>query len=60
QLEREIQRLESKKKELQDAFLDSNLSPEEIEDLSKSLSEVEEQIEGKTERWYEISLLSEQ
>ncbi|MEZ2414681.1 ABC-F family ATP-binding cassette domain-containing protein [Muriicola sp. E247] len=59
QLEREIQSLEAKKKELQQAFLNSDLSPEEITDLSKSLSEVEEQINSKTERWFEISLLRE-
>ncbi|MBT8284831.1 MAG: ABC-F family ATP-binding cassette domain-containing protein, partial [Flavobacteriaceae bacterium] len=59
QLEREIQGLEAKKKELQQAFLNSDLSPEEITDLSKSLSEVEEQIDTKTERWFEISLLKD-
>ncbi|NNK20751.1 MAG: ABC-F family ATP-binding cassette domain-containing protein [Flavobacteriaceae bacterium] len=59
QLEREIQGLEAKKKELQQAFLNSDLSPEEITDLSKSLSEVEEQIDAKTERWFEISLLKD-
>jgi ATP-binding cassette subfamily F protein uup len=59
QLEREIKGLETKKKELQDAFLNPEISPEEIASLSKSLQEVEEQIDQKTERWFEISLQAE-
>ncbi len=59
QLEKEIQGLEVKKKELQDAFLNPEISPEEIARLSKTLQEVEDQIDRKTERWFEISLLDE-
>ncbi len=59
QLEREIQKLEVQKKELQDAFLNPDITPEEIASLSKSLQETEQQIDQKTERWYEISLRAE-
>jgi ATP-binding cassette subfamily F protein uup len=58
QLEREIQGLEVKKQQLQQAFLDTSLSPEKIADMSKDLQQVEDQIERKTERWFEISLLA--
>jgi len=60
QLEREIRGLEDRKKELQEAFLDTNISPEKIASLSKSLQEVEKEIDQKTERWFEISLLAEE
>ncbi|GGD42773.1 ABC-F family ATP-binding cassette domain-containing protein [Muriicola marianensis] len=59
QLEREIQKLETRKKELQDAFLNPDITPEEIADLSKSLQETEQQIDQKTERWFEISVRAE-
>jgi ATP-binding cassette subfamily F protein uup len=59
QLEREIQGLEGKKKEIQNAFLNPEISPEEITRLSIALQEVEDNIEIKTERWFEISLLAE-
>ncbi len=59
QLEREIQTLETRKKEIQDAFLNPEITPEEIARLSKSLQETEELIDQKTERWFEISVQAE-
>ncbi|GAA0871260.1 ABC-F family ATP-binding cassette domain-containing protein [Gangjinia marincola] len=53
-LEKEIFKLEQKKQEIQHKFL-KELSPEEIEKTSIALSEVENNIEEKTERWFELS-----
>ncbi|WP_324721914.1 ABC-F family ATP-binding cassette domain-containing protein [Salinimicrobium sp. HB62] len=52
-LEKEIHNLEKKKEEVQQKFL-QDLSPEEIEKTSKELSKIEEEIEQKTERWFEL------
>lgn len=60
QLEKEIKVLELKRQHLQNEFLDTNLSGEKIAELSKTLQEVEHTIEQKTERWFELSLLSEE
>lgn len=55
QLEREIQKLESKKIELQSKFTDTTLSGEEIADLSIELDDLSSTIDKKTERWFELS-----
>ncbi|MDT0643060.1 ABC-F family ATP-binding cassette domain-containing protein [Zunongwangia sp. F363] len=52
-LEKEIAKLEKKKVEIQQKFL-MDLSGEEIDSTSLELKEVEEQIEQKTERWFEL------
>ncbi|MCM4154719.1 ABC-F family ATP-binding cassette domain-containing protein [Gramella sp. AN32] len=52
-LEKEIATLERKKETIQKKFLE-DLSTEEIAAESKKLSEVENNIESKTERWFEI------
>tara|TARA_R110000868_G_scaffold21614_15_gene89639 strand:- start:1598 stop:3475 length:1878 start_codon:yes stop_codon:yes gene_type:complete len=54
-LEREIQKLESKKEEIQHKFTDSTLSGDEISKLSIKLKEITDSIEEKTERWFELS-----
>ncbi len=56
QLEREIQKLESKKEELQNKFTDPTLSGEAIAKLSIELKEITNAIEEKTERWFELSM----
>lgn len=58
-LEKEIQKLEKKKEEIQNQFLDSSLGGEQIANLSKELKELENEIEGKTERWFELSAILE-
>lgn len=58
-LEREIQKLESKKVTLQEKFTDSTLSGEDIKNLSIELKEVTDTIDTKTERWFELSALME-
>ncbi|NJW53674.1 ABC-F family ATP-binding cassette domain-containing protein [Salinimicrobium oceani] len=52
-LEKEIHNLEKKKEEVQKKFL-QDLKPEEIEKASKELSKIEDEIEQKTERWFEL------
>ncbi|MCY2687839.1 ABC-F family ATP-binding cassette domain-containing protein [Salinimicrobium sp. TH3] len=52
-LEKEIHNLEKKKEEVQKKFL-QDLSPEEIEKSSVELSRIEDEIEKKTERWFEL------
>jgi ATP-binding cassette subfamily F protein uup len=56
QLEKEIQKLESQKVEIQNKFTDSTLSGEEISKLSIRLKEITDAIEEKTERWFELSM----
>ena len=52
-LEKEIAKLEKTKEELQQKFLE-DLNPEEIASTSQKLKEVEDNIEEKTERWFEL------
>ena len=59
QLERDIKKLETKKEELQAKFTDSSLSGDEIAALSIALGELSDTIDVKTERWFELSALTE-
>lgn len=52
-LEKEIAKLEKKKEDIQHKFLEE-LSGEEIDKTSLELKEVENTIEQKTERWFEL------
>jgi ABC transport system ATP-binding/permease protein len=52
-LEREIHNLEKKKEEVQQKFL-QDLSPDEIAKTSMELKKIEDGIEEKTERWFEL------
>ncbi|NJY64177.1 ABC-F family ATP-binding cassette domain-containing protein [Salinimicrobium sp. CDJ15-81-2] len=52
-LEKEIHNLEKKKEEMQKKFL-QDLSPGEIAKTSMELSKIEDEIEKKTERWFEL------
>lgn len=58
-LEKDIQRLEKKKKDIQNKFTESDLSGEKIDALSIELKEISEAIETKTERWFELSAMME-
>ncbi len=60
QIEKVIQKLEAKKVEIQNKFMDTTLSGDEIANLSKDLKEVEDSIETKTERWFELSAMIEE
>ena len=54
-LEKEIKKLEQKKVDTQQKFADTSLTGEQIDKLSIELKEIEETIEAKTERWFELS-----
>ncbi len=59
QLEKDIERLQNKKKRIEEAFLDSSLSTEKITELGAELEQIIQQIEEKEERWLEVSMLLE-
>ncbi|MFC6858571.1 ABC-F family ATP-binding cassette domain-containing protein [Zunongwangia atlantica] len=52
-LEKEIAKLEKKKEAVQQKFLEE-MSGEEIDKTSLELKDIEQQIETKTERWFEL------
>ncbi len=54
-LEKEIAKLEKQKEELQHQFATENWDTEEINKQSLLLKEIIDQIEEKTERWFELS-----
>jgi len=58
-LERDIQKLEVKKVEVQSKFADGSLSGEEINRLSVDLQKIKGSIDKKTERWFELSAMME-
>ncbi len=58
-LEQEIQKLEHQKQDLQSKFSDTELTGEEINQLSITLKEVSNVLEEKTERWFELSAIIE-
>ncbi|PKD21115.1 ABC transporter [Salegentibacter salinarum] len=57
-LEKEIARLEKKKEEIQQKFL-QDLSGEKVAENSVELKKIEDQIEEKTERWFELGAKAE-
>lgn len=58
-LEKEIQDLEKKKKQLENKFLEE-LSPEEIKENSINLEEITQSIEAKSDEWLELSMKMEE
>ena len=59
QLEKDIQKLEFKKGEIEQQFVSGDLSGDDIAELSKTLNEITNGIEKKTERWFELSAMIE-
>lgn len=59
-LEKDIQKLEAKKEELQQQFSDTELSGDDIDRLSIELKKTMDAIDEKTERWFELSSLMEE
>jgi ATP-binding cassette subfamily F protein uup len=55
QLEKDIEKLESRKAEIFGRFNDPEISSEEIEKLSIEVSEIKEQLEEKELRWMELA-----
>jgi ATP-binding cassette subfamily F protein uup len=56
-LEREIEKSEKLKEEIQNRFSTESLTPKEIEELSIQLSKLEQELDEKTTRWFELSAL---
>ena len=54
-LEKDIKNLEKIRDSLQNRFSTATLNPEEIKSFSIELSEISEQIDVKTERWFSFS-----
>lgn len=55
-LEKEIAKLEQKKAKQEKTFLDPELSGEEINAASVELQKIQDTIDQKTERWFELSV----
>jgi len=60
QLEKQIQKLEEQRVVLQGKFTEEGLSGEDIDQLSIDLGEVENLLEQKTERWFELSSITDE
>ncbi|WP_127845956.1 ABC-F family ATP-binding cassette domain-containing protein [Psychroflexus aestuariivivens] len=57
-LEKDIKNLEQQKANLETEFL-KDLSPEEIKDNTIKLQEIQQNIDAKTEEWFELSMKNE-
>ncbi len=55
-LEKDIERLESKKQRIEAFFTEDGISPEQVKEKSEELQEVINSIEEKEERWLELSM----
>jgi ATP-binding cassette subfamily F protein uup len=55
QLMNDIQKLEDRKNDINNLFLDANLPHDDIQKLSKEISEIIRNIEIKEARWMELS-----
>ena len=58
-LERDIARLEEEKNTLEIRFTETDITTEQITELSIHLNTLRASIEEKTERWFELSLLAD-
>ncbi|WP_417444923.1 ABC-F family ATP-binding cassette domain-containing protein [Joostella sp.] len=59
-LERDIKKLEEKKKEAENVFALGKLEGEEIDKQSIKLQEIIQELEDKTEAWFELSMKMEE
>ena len=58
-LEREIEKIETNKEDIKNRFSTESLEPQAIEELSIRLGELGQELDEKTERWFELSALRE-
>ena len=58
-LEQDIGQLEERKQELEALFTNPDLPGEELNDLSREMSEVVRELDEKTGRWFELSAIEE-
>ncbi|WP_420593095.1 ABC-F family ATP-binding cassette domain-containing protein [Robiginitalea biformata] len=59
QLETEIGKLEARKREIETGFSDPSLPGEEMDRLSRELSDLLQELEEKTARWFELAAIEE-
>ncbi|NHF57790.1 ABC-F family ATP-binding cassette domain-containing protein [Flavobacteriaceae bacterium TP-CH-4] len=59
QLEKDIQKLEARKKQVEQKFISDTLTGDDIAELSRELKQIGDDIETKTERWFELSAMLE-
>lgn len=53
-LEKEISKLEERKKEIHELFLDTTKTPEELTDLTKELGALQDTLDDREEKWMEM------
>lgn len=58
-LEKDVERLQKKKTELEDLFSNNKVESDKIVEVSNELQQVIEDLENKEERWLELSMLLE-
>ena len=58
-LEKEIEKIELEKEGIQNRFSIENLEPQKIEELSINLGKLDQKLDQKTTRWFELSALQE-
>lgn len=56
---KEIEKLEEKKKKIEDAFLDPNLALDKMTDLSQELNDIKDKLEEKEMEWLELAEIVE-
>ena len=54
-IEKELKKMEARKKEIEELFQDPQLSGEKIQELSIELGDIDKTIESHEERWLELS-----
>ena len=59
-LEKDIEKLEKKKKTIEGLFMEANMTQEEVAEKSQELQEVINLLEEKEERWLELSMKLEE
>ncbi len=57
-VEKDIKKLEDRKKEIEQKFSDPNLTVEQMTDFGKELAEIKDELEIKEDRWLELSELA--
>nr|WP_262902515.1 ABC-F family ATP-binding cassette domain-containing protein [Lutimonas saemankumensis] len=58
-LEKDIAKLERKKREIEDMFSNNEIQPDQIQESSVKLQEIIQSLEEKEERWFELSMKME-
>lgn len=54
-LEKEIEKLEKRKAEIHELFMDTSKTPEELTELTKELNTLQEKLDDREEKWMEMA-----